>query len=266
MFPKDSWEIDDEFVVEGVTRKLEEFNIHKNQAKMSCLDNEGKVVYRWFNVKDLPPYPSAGEPFLPPHPHPIPPTPALPQSVGEGSEKPITDDLPDDIEVLKQMVRGMKVQLGNQASSLNAMMSEADDALDEVTRKRDEYYAEFVGLAYDLLRTETERDELKRKNEQQSELLRQAAEASIKPVAPMNSIETRLQAIEKQLADIGDWVEGAVQQSMDEADIAAEKRVLELNQPALDYAPLFLVMARAFAMAAGDDLKAVGGHEAQKAS
>lgn len=263
MFPKDSWEIGDEFVMEGVTRKLEKFNIHKNQAQMSCLDNENKIVLRWFNVTDLPPYPSAGESFLPPEPQPIPPTPALPHSDGEGSEKKVAevavvaDDLPDDIEALKQMVRGMKVQLGNQASSLNAMMSEADDALDEVTRKRDEYYAEFVGLAYDLLRTETERDELKRVNEQQSELLRQAAEASIRPVATASPIEARLAAIEQKLGDIGDWVEGSIERSMDEADIAVEKRVLELNQPALNYAPLFLVIARAFAMAAGEDLKAV---------
>jgi uncharacterized protein YukE len=189
------------------------------------------------------------------------------------------------IDEIEGTLKEQSQRLGKQAATIAAIKSD-----EEFQDKYEQLHEDYEDLAKKLLKVETERDELKKVNEQQSELLKQAAlEAAQKANAhatnesiraevnvlvrendklkadlakalksPSDALELRLAGIEEKLADAADWIEGAVERSMDEAELAAERRVLELNQPVSDYAPLFLVMAKAFASAASVDLKAVG--------
>ena len=104
MFPKEAWEIGDELVVEGVKRKIAEFNRYTKQFKLTHRDNENNEVVRWFEVKELPPYPqtslSAAQSDSTP-----PPTP-LPHGEGNKEEKP----LPADAIVMAAEISTKQVQ------------------------------------------------------------------------------------------------------------------------------------------------------------
>jgi hypothetical protein len=291
MFPKDSWEVNDTIVVNEKHGVIKEFSSDNKKAYVEHRDNENQPYVRWYAVDELPA-------FTAEQPHPLPPAPlrSLTLTDGEGEKTEVqevpaavVDDLPDDVEALKKIILGQKVRLENQAASIELMMKDADEALQD---KFDQLNDDYEALAKNMETVATERDNLKKVNEQQSELLKQAAapapfSTDVNPQkiidslrtenkllerdndklkadlakalqSPYEALEIRLAGIEEKLAEAADWIEGAVERSMDEADMAAERRVLELNQPVSDYAPLFLVMAKAFASAASVDLKAVG--------
>jgi uncharacterized protein YukE len=191
------------------------------------------------------------------------------------------------IDEIEGTLKEQSQRLGKQAATIAAIKSD-----EEFQDKYEQLHEDYEDLAKKLLKVETERDELKKVNDKQSELLKQAAaptpfSTDVNPQkiidslrtenkllerdndklkadlakalqSPYEALEIRLAGIEEKLAEAADWIEGAVERSMDEAELAAERRVLELNQPVSDYAPLFLVMAKAFASAASVDLKAVG--------
>jgi hypothetical protein len=292
MFPKDGWEVNDTIVVNEKHGVIKEFSSDNKKAYVEHRDNENQPYVRWYAVDELPAFKAE-------QPHPLPPAPlrSLTLTDGEGEKTEVqevpaavVDDLPDDVEALKKIILGQKVRLENQAASIELMMKDADEALQD---KFDQLNDDYEALAKNMETVATERDNLKKVNEQQSELLKQAAapapfSTDVNPQkiidslrtenkllerdndklkadlakalqSPYEALEIRLAGIEEKLADAADWIEGAVERSMDEADMAAERRVLELSQPVSDYAPLFLVMAKAFASAAGDvALKAVG--------
>jgi archaellum component FlaC len=122
----------------------------------------------------------------------IPPSPTLPHSDGEGSkkeeakseEKPAqtfiagitVDELPDDIALLKEIIREQRRKLNNQAISINAMMDAASDEgkdnnlADKLEQLEDDYKV----LKKERDAIAAERDKLAEVNKQQSEMLKNA--------------------------------------------------------------------------------------------
>jgi hypothetical protein len=248
LIPKDAWGIDDQLVINGKHGTIKEFSANKSKVYVQHRDNENQAYVRWYEATELPPYPGAGEPFLPPAApekpkftagqrvrltrdlleettvHPVNlyagdegTVKAHPEDKGllgflsdrwgditsfnkkidgvtqsvlnfcELIETPsptavvetpaivtaLPDDLPNDVELLKQMIRKQRVQLTNQAESINKMMSDADDELQD---KFDQLTEDYETQAVKLTSVSVERDSLKLVNEQQAKLLRDAAD------------------------------------------------------------------------------------------
>ncbi len=174
------------------------------------------------------------------------------------------------IDELDTKVKYQLKQIENQAVTLAAWMKEGgEDFQDKFEQLNDDYET----LAKKLLVVETERDELKKVNDKQSEMLREAAQSSAVPFStdvnpqntveslraentllhrdldkarealkkalksPFEALEVRLSSIEEKLTEATDWIEGHVSDEMDEAERELEA---QMQQPKADGLLIFL--------------------------
>jgi hypothetical protein len=86
----------------------------------------------------------------------------------------IVDDLPDDINLLKEIIREQRRKLNNQSISINAMMDAKED--ESLKDKIDQLEDDYATLEKEKAAVASERDKLAEVNRQQCEMLKQANE------------------------------------------------------------------------------------------
>jgi hypothetical protein len=119
-------------------------------------------------VEDEAPAPAVAEEAKPE------PLPSAAQSDSTPPAAVIVDDLPDDITLLKEIIREQRRKLNNQSISINAMMDAKED--EGIKDKLEQLEDDYATLEKEKATVVSERDKLAEVNRQQCEMLKQANE------------------------------------------------------------------------------------------